>query len=158
MYHQLRIMPISSLQDCIHLQSDLSRVSQSGAIIIWNLFLNEKKCSTVHYMPCLSTTFNYHLNGQQIPSKAMEKDMGLIVSADFNWRPHYQSITSRAYKVLGLLRRIFSGSVSVSAKCSLYTSLVRSQLLYCSPVRHPYLLRDIRCLELVQRRATKFIL
>ena len=89
---------------------------------MWNLFLNEKKCSTVHYMPRLSTTLNYHLNGQQVPSKAMEKDLGLIVSADFNWRPHYQSITSRAYKVLGLLRRVFSGSVSVSAKCSLYFS------------------------------------
>ena len=89
--------------------------------------------------------------------KAMEKDLDLIVSTDFNWRSHYQSITSRAYKVLGLLRRVLSGSVSVSAKCSLYTSLVHSQLLYCSPVWHPYLLRDIRCLELVQRRATKFI-
>ena len=100
---------------------------------------------------CLLHLANYHLNGQQIP------DLGLIVSGDFNWRPHYQSITSRAFKVLGLLRRVFSGSVSVSAKCSLYTSLVRSQLLYCSPVWHPYLLRDIRCLELVQRRATKFI-
>ena len=87
----------------------------------------------------------------------MEKDLDLIVSTDFNWRSHYQSITSRAYKVLGLLRRVLSGSVSVSAKCSLYTSLVHSQLLYCSPVWHPYLLRDIRCLELVQRRATKFI-
>jgi hypothetical protein len=124
---------------------------------MWNLFFNEKKCSTVHYMPRLSTTLNYHLNGQQVPSKAMEKDLGLIVSADFNWRPHYQSITSRAYKVLGLLRRVFSGSVSVSAKCSLYTSLVCSQLLYCSLVWHPYLLRDIRCLEQVQRRATKFV-
>ena len=137
---------------CIHLQSDLSRVSEWCNT--WNLFLNEKKCSTV---PRLSTTLNYHLNGQQIPSKAMEKDLGLIVSADFSWRPHYQSITSIAYKVLGLLRRVFSGSVSVSAKCSLYTSLVRSQLLYCSPVWHPYLLRDIRCLEQVQRRATKFV-
>ena len=86
-------------------------------------------------MPRLSTTLNYHLNGQQMPSKAMEKDLGLIISAYFNWRPHYQSITSRAYKVLGLLRRVFSGSVSVSAKCSLYTSLVRSQLLFFCVLR-----------------------
>ena len=55
------IMPIYSLQDCIHLQSVLSRVSEWCNA--WNLFLNEKKCPTVHYMPRLSTTLNYHLNG-----------------------------------------------------------------------------------------------
>ena len=85
------------------------------------------------------------------------KDLGLIVSADFNWRPHYQLITSRAYKMLGLIRRVFSSSVAVPAKRSLYTSLVRSQLLYCSQIWHPYLLVDVKAIELVQRRATKFI-
>ena len=59
--------------------------------------------------------------------------------------------------MLGLLRRVFSSSVSVPAKRSLYISLVRSQLLYCSSVWHPYLLVDIKYLECVQRRATKFI-
>ena len=59
--------------------------------------------------------------------------------------------------MLGLLRRVFSSSVLVPAKRSLYISLVRSQLLYCSSVWHPYLLVDIKYLECVQRRATKFI-
>ena len=59
--------------------------------------------------------------------------------------------------MLGVLRRVFSSSVSVPAKRSLYISLVRSQLLYCSSVWHPYLLVDIKYLECVQRRATKFI-
>ena len=57
--------------------------------------------------------------------------------------------------MLGLLRRGFSSSVSVPAKRSI--SLVRSQVLYCSSVWHPYLLVDIKYLECVQRRATKFI-
>ena len=92
-----------------------------------------------------------------ISSKAVGKDLGLTISADLSWRPHYRSISSKAYKMLGLLRRVFSNCVSVSAKCSLYISLVRSCLLYLSPVWHPYLLMDIKCLELVQRRSTKFI-
>ena len=29
--------------------------------------------------------------------------------------------------------------------------------MYCSPIRHPHLLTDIRALENVQKRATKFI-
>ena len=52
-------------------------------------------------------------------------------------------------------RRVFS---SVTCIRALYLSLVRSRLLYCSPIWHPHLLTDIRALENVQRRATKFIL
>ena len=66
-------------------------------------------------------------------------------------------ITSRAYKQLGLIRRIFTTNC-VSAKKQLYISLVRSQLLYCSQVWRPCLIQDIILLERVQRRATKYIL
>ena len=40
----------------------------------------------------------------------------------------------------------------------LYISLVRSQLVYCSQVWRPHLIKDILALERVQRHATKFIL
>ena len=132
-------MPICSLQDCLNLQTDLSRLSDWCST--WNLPLNEEKCSAIHFKPRSSpSSFNYHLNGKQISSIAAHKDLGLFVSADLTWRSHYQLISSRAYKMLGLLRRVFSSSVSVPAKQSLYISLVRSQLLYCSSVWHPYLL------------------
>ena len=150
------IMPIYSLQDCLNLQTDLSRLSDWCST--WNLLVNEEKCSAISFKPRSSPlSFNYHLNGKQISSIAAQKDLGLFVSADLTWRSHYQLISSRAYKMLGLLRRVFSSSVSVSAKRSLYISLVHSKLLYCSSVWHPYLLVDIKNLEYVQRRATKFI-
>ena len=150
------IMPISSLQDCMNLQSDLSRLTEWCST--WNLFLNEDKCSAFHFKTRLSQiSFNYLINGKVISSKAVVKDLSLTISADLSWRPHYRSISSKAYIMLGLLRRVFSNCVSVSGKCSLYISLVRSRLLYLSPVWHPYLLMDIKCLELVKRRSTKFI-
>ncbi len=43
------------------------------------------------------------------------------------------------------------------SKKVLYVSLVRSKLLYCSPIWHPRFLKDIKSFESVQRRATKFI-
>ena len=91
-------------------------------------------------------------------SKSKGRDLGLFVSDNLQWRPHYQQITSKAYKMLSLLHRVFSNSMSAAAKCHLYTSLVRSQLLYCSVIWYPHLLVDIKCLELVQRRATKFVI
>ena len=75
---------------------------------------------------------------------------------DFRWRLHYQQASSKAYKVLGLFHRVFS-STSTRAKLILYTSLVHPKLLYCSVVWHTHLLANIKCLELVQRRTTKFI-
>jgi hypothetical protein len=43
-------------------------------------------------------------------------------------------------------------------KKSLYISLVRSKLTYCSQLWRPHFIKDIAILENVQRRATKFIL
>ena len=62
------------------------------------------------------------------------------------------------FKSLGLLRRVFMDSNCSQARKSLYITLVRSKLLYCSPLWRPYLLKDIELLEKVQQRATKFIL
>ena len=60
--------------------------------------------------------------------------------------------------MLGLIRRTFTTKTNVQEKKSLYISLVCSQLLYCSVLWQPNLLRDIELLERVQRRATKYIL
>ena len=67
-------------------------------------------------------------------------------------------ITSKAYKSLGLLCRVFKNSHYPEARKCLYISIVRPNLLYCSPLWRPYLIKDIDLLERVQRRATKFIL
>ena len=60
--------------------------------------------------------------------------------------------------MLGLIRRVFSSVRDVYPKCCPYLSLIRSQLLYCSLLWRPQLLVDVRSLETVQRRATKFII
>ena len=57
-----------------------------------------------------------------------------------------------------MLRRHFCSVIDIKAKRSLYLSLVRPHLLYCSPLWHPHLIVHIKSLESVQRRATKFIL
>ena len=59
--------------------------------------------------------------------------------------------------MLGLLRRVFNNAICILAKKNLYTSLVPSQLSYCSIIRRP-VDKDIKFLENVQRRASKYIL
>ena len=85
-------------------------------------------------------------------------DLGIILSSNLSWEPHLQHILSKAYKMLGLLRRTFSTTIPVNSKKQLYISLIRSQFMYCSILWKPYLIKHIQQIERIQRRATKYIL
>ena len=127
------------------LQSDLESLSK------WStdndLIFNSAKCVLLK--------FKSRSNNQK--KQLIVTDLGINFSVTLQWRPHYDTITAKAYKILGLLRRIFKNSISYEAKKLLY-SLVRSCLLYCSSLWQPYLIQDILLLEKVQQRATKVIL
>ena len=100
----------------------------------------------------------YSIDNRQLPQLPLHRDLGLQISSDMSWSKHYDSITAKAYKYLGLLRRVFNSCHSIRARKLLYLTLVRSQLTYCSQLWNPYLIKDTITLEKVQRRATKFIL
>ena len=101
------VMPITSLADCVSLQEDLNRLSVWSST--WNLLFNEEKCSVISFSCNHSfSSFNYHVNNKLLSHYSSYKDLGVIMSADLQWRRHYQHITSKSYKILGLVRRIFS--------------------------------------------------
>ena len=58
---------------------------------------------------------------------------------------------------MGLQMSLFT-ETNIQYTCNCLISLVRSQLIYCSQLWRPYLLKDIITLKRIQRRATKFIL
>ena len=124
----------------------------------WNLHLNSSKCAAVRFTPSASPPSSlYQVNNQPLVSVTKHKDLGVIVCANLSWSEHIKFITAKAYRSLHLIRKTFS-SHSSSLRLHLYLSLVRSQLCYCSQLWRPRLLKDIICLEQIQRRATKFIL
>jgi len=57
---------------------------------------------------------------------------------------HYEAIICKAYKSLGILRRVSKDSHSPQARKCLNISLVQSNLLYRSPLWWPYLLKNMR--------------
>ena len=102
--------------------------------------------------------YNYYVNNNPVLVKTAHRDLGIIMSNDLQWKQHYQLIISKSYTMLGLLRRTFFNTSCIRAKRILYLSLVRSKILYCSQLWRPHLITDIKSLETVQRRATRFIL
>ena len=66
--------------------------------------------------------------------------------------------SSKAYRSLGSLHRVFKDYHCAQPRKLLYITLIRSELLYCSTVWRPHLLKEIELLEKYKRRATTFIL
>ena len=66
----------------------------------------------------------YFINGKEIPVVEQHCDLGVFLSCDLLWSGHISLISSKAYKMLGLIRRTFSSTASVSVKKLLYLILV----------------------------------
>lgn len=103
-------------------------------------------------------SFSYTMNGTVVPSADLYKDVGVILTSNLSFSLHINNILSKAYRSLGLVRRAVPSSSNVSLKRSLYLTLVRSQVSYCCQVWRPHLIQDIKALEKLQRRASKYII
>ena len=149
---------IKTLSDCSRLQHCVD-VLQDWSIK-WNLHFNDSKCMLVQFRkPCNTiVSHSYKIGDHTIATRDSHRDLGIILQYNLSWADHYDHICSKAYKILGLLRRSFFMSHSKATKRKLYISLVRSQLTYCSQLWRPALIKDIRKLEQIQRRATRYIL
>ena len=98
------------------------------------------------------------LGGTTLEVTAEFSDLGLLTNHKLSWNSHIDRISSKANKVLGLIKSSCRDLRDVSTLRTLYCTLVRSQLEYGSVVWSPFTARNITKLERVQRRTTKFIL
>ena len=145
---------IKSQTDQQILQADLNLLSNWSTVS--RLSFNPSKSVHISFNSKFSTS--YELNNCSINSQLSHKDLGVIICTDLQWHHHHDYILGKAYKMFGIIRRTFSQSNSVTTKLKLYTSLIRSQLTYCSIIWRPHLIQAVTKLEQVQRRATKYIL
>ena len=94
------------------------------------------------------------MDGVQLDRVLDEKDLGVTITSTLSWELHIQSITAKANKVLGLLKRTCPPLKDISVRRTLYLSLVKPQVSYATQVWSPAQVR----IEHVQRRATMWIL
>ena len=152
------IMTICSPNDSVLLQNDLNLLADWSSQ--WKLSFNTTKCKLLRILPSNHSisSSDYTINNHNIDFTTSHRDLGVMISNDTQWDTHYNLIISKAHKTLHFIRRSVSNSHSSHTKLNLYTSLVRPILMYCSQVWRPHKLKDTKCFESVQRRATKYIL
>ena len=93
----------------------------------------------------------------QIPCAVPQvKDLGVIISKDLKFSRQCNEAVKKANMMLGFIKRNFTFK-SKETILSLYKSLVRPHLEYAVQLWSPYLIKDIKKMEGVQRRATKLI-
>ena len=87
-----------------------------------------------------------------------EKNYATQAVSDLSWNRHIDIITAKANRMPGFLKRNCTKDCPPKAVKSLFIALVRSNLDYCNQVWAPQsVIRYIKLIEAVQRRATKFI-
>ena len=148
---------ISCRNDQLMFQEDSDR------LCIWSeqnrMDFNVKKCQvmqiTMKKPPFIS---NFTLKGSVLEEVDEFRDLGLLTNHHLPWNSHIHIITSKANRILGLIKRTCRGWKDTETLKTLYCTLVRLHMEYGSVVWSPYTSRNIDKLERIQQRGTKFIL
>ena len=146
------------------LQNDLNSVTE------WskrnNMTLHEDKfeyiChaatrnNTLLELPFVKDIYQYSTSkGPLLPVDQL-RDLGVSISSNLSWSPHIRSICQKARQKAAWVLSVFH-SRRPDVILTLYKSLVRSLLEYCSPLWNPSKITDIQELEGVQQTITSKI-
>jgi len=122
---------IAQPSDSTQLQHDINSLCRWSTHS--NLNFNHSKTVQLSFKSQIVSS-TYTIGSSIIKTVDKHRDLEVIVSSSLSWEPHYQHITSKAYKLLGLLRQSFSSNIPTSCKKQLYISLIRSHFMYCSVI------------------------
>ena len=149
-------LTVKNENDAQILQNDLARLEKWEAE--WTMEFHPKKCEVISITRKRNPImYPYKLHGHQLQHVKVIKYLGVSISQDLRWDAHVNNTVSKANRTLGFLRRNLSvGNTKIKQQA--YMSLVRPGLEYASTVWNPYTETLKNKLEMVQRRAARFVL
>jgi hypothetical protein len=162
---------INNWQDHEMLQSDINALLQWS--IVNKMKFHPQKCKVVPIgysythkemvdyfeknFP-VQQIYMYRLGETELEYVKEEKDLGVIVTSNFSWDRHVETLVNKASSRLGLLKRTLHFVKSKEQKRSFYLAVVRSQFEHCVQIWRPTSVTFINKIERIQRRAVKWIL
>lgn len=147
---------ISSVQDCIELQSDLHILND------WcktnQLYLNINKCSVISFARKTNiATFNYNINNISLTRVDTIKDLGIIFDIKLKFDAHVNYISGKAFKMMGFVLRRCKEFVKPGTLITLFYCYVRNHLEYGSVIWNPHYDVYSYRIERIQRKFTKHL-
>lgn len=148
---------ICSINDCYFLQQQLH--SFENWCRVNRMVVNPTKCSVISFSRKKeSINFDYELSGTMIERTTHVKDLGVILDSQLTYKLHLSYVVDKASRVLGFIFRMAKSFSDIHCLKTLYCSLVRSTLEYCSVVWNPNYQNGADRIESVQRRFLRFAL
>ena len=146
---------IKKNEDALAFQVDLNQL-QSWAKQ-WSMSFHPEKCELLRVTNKRQPTkTSYVMSEHTLKEVNDKKYLGITINDKLKWNKQVQTVCTKANNTLSLLRRNM-GSCPRAVKQSCYTSLVRPILEYSSTVWDPYTKQNIDKIEMLQRRAARFV-
>ena len=98
----------------------------------------------------------YEMDGKPLNNINSTLYLGVTISRKLQWKEHIDVTCSAATRMLGFLRRNLSRCPQ-NIKEKAYKSAIRPKLEYCSSIWDPHTQKDIDKIEMVQKRAARFV-
>lgn len=119
---------------------------------------NPSKCTVIRIAPRCRDIIDtsYCLHGHTLEVVDSSKYLGVTITEDLTWDKHISSITSKASRTLGFLRRNLK-ECTLPVKEASYKAMVRPSLENAATVWDPHQQNHIQAIEQVQRRAARFV-
>ncbi len=125
----------------------------------WLLGFNTGKCKCMHSGK-QENVRDYFMrkNGENVNLKVVkeEKDLGVYVTDDLKWSRQCAAAANKAMYVLRNVKSTFN-TLDIESFHIVYRTYIRGHLEYSVQAWSPFLRKDIKVLEDVQRRATKLV-
>ncbi len=126
-------------------------------MIVWGMDFHPQKCSVLRITRARSPlTCNYTLKGTTLAEETCSKYLGVFIQSSMGWKSHIDKKVKKANSMLGFLKRNLR-KASEETKSNAYFALVRSNLDYCSSVWSPHQLNQVHQVEMIQRRAARYV-
>ena len=148
-------LAVTNNQDAEKLQEDLTKLEKREQT--WEMKFHPDKCQVLTITRKKEPIhFDYVLHGHKLEHVQTAKYLGVTISHDMRWNTHVDNIVKKGNQALGFLRRNLQIR-SEDLKTTAYNTIVRPHLEYSSSVWDPHTREKIHAIEMVQRRAARYV-
>lgn len=148
-------LTVNNQNDSSILQNDLDTLQEWERT--WDMEFNPSKCQVLHISRARRPIHSqYTLHGETLESVDCARYLGVSISKDLTWNTHIKEILTKANRTLGFVKRNVK-TKNQSVKELAYKTFVRPKLEYASTVWSPYTKKNIDQIEMVQRRAARWV-